>query len=103
MKSLAIVFVGLAAVGFGGMAFAEDATTGSWNTTTGPAVMSESELDRVVGGLTLHVDPGAVVPIEPPAGLVNAAPPPIVGGQAVGGPANARQGAGNSPVRSFGP
>jgi hypothetical protein len=44
MKKLAIAFAGLAALGFSGAAFAED---GGWNTTTGPAAMSDTEMDSV--------------------------------------------------------
>ena len=56
MKKLVIAFAGLAVIGlwgcFGlsGAAFAEDATTGSWTTTTGPAAMSDSEMDKVTAG-----------------------------------------------------
>ncbi len=47
MKKLAIAFAGLAAIGFSGAAFADEATTGSWTTTTGPAAMTDSEMDGV--------------------------------------------------------
>ena len=46
MKSVFAV-AALAAIGFTGTAFAEDATKG-W--TTGAAVMSDSEMDRVTAG-----------------------------------------------------
>ena len=49
MKKLAIAFAGLAALGFSGAAFAEDGTTG-WTTSTGPAAMSDTEMDKVTAG-----------------------------------------------------
>ncbi len=47
MNKLAIAFAGLAAIGFSGAAFAEEASTGSWAATTGPAAMTDSEMDGV--------------------------------------------------------
>ena len=47
MKKLAIAFAGLAAIGFSGAAFADEATTGSPTITTGPAAMTDSEMDGV--------------------------------------------------------
>ena len=51
MKKLAIAFAGLAAIGFSGAAFAEEATT----TTTGPAAMTDAEMDGVTAGASLNV------------------------------------------------
>ncbi len=63
MKKLAIAFAGLAAIGFSGAAFADEATTGSWTTTTGLAAMTDSEMDGVTA---------AGMPIEKRAGLITA-------------------------------
>ncbi len=51
MKKLAIAFAGLAAIGFSGAAFAEEASTGPWAATTGPAAMTDSEMDGVTAGM----------------------------------------------------
>ena len=50
MKKFAIAFASLAAVAFAGAAFAEETTAGTWTTTTGPAAMSDSEMDGVTAG-----------------------------------------------------
>jgi hypothetical protein len=47
MKYHVLALVALAAVGFSGAAFAEDATA-----TTGPVTMTDSELDGVAAGTT---------------------------------------------------
>jgi len=79
MKKLAIAFAGLAALGFSGAAFAED---GSWTTTTGPAAMSDSDMERVTAGEAADPTPkgglygtalgvrneNAGTPSSPPAG-----------------------------------
>jgi hypothetical protein len=44
MKSHCFALAALAAIGFSGLAFAED---GTWTTTTGPAAMSDAEMDGV--------------------------------------------------------
>jgi hypothetical protein len=49
MKSIFALAV-LAAIGFTGTAFAEDATKG-WTATTGPAAMSDSQMDKVTAGV----------------------------------------------------
>jgi hypothetical protein len=48
-------------------------------------VMTEADMDRVVAGTSVYVDPGKVVPIDAPSGVVAAQPHPIFGGQPVGG------------------
>ncbi len=48
MKSLAIAFAGLAAIGFSGAAFADEATKG-------PAAMTDAEMDGVTAGASLNV------------------------------------------------
>ena len=50
MKKSVLALAALAAVGFSGAAFAEDATTGTWSTVTGPAAMTDSEMDKVTAG-----------------------------------------------------
>ena len=71
MKKFAIAFAGLAAIGFSGAAFAEEPTTGSWTTTTGPAAMSDSEMDQVTAGaptINIHgVGPNGNNIVTPPA------------------------------------
>jgi len=52
MKSVFALAV-LAAIGFTGTAFAEDATK-AWTTTAGPAAMSDSEMDKVTAGEAVH-------------------------------------------------
>ena len=53
MKKLAIAFAGLAAIGFSGVAFADEATT-----TNGPAAMTDAEMDGVTAGnAILFVNP----------------------------------------------
>jgi hypothetical protein len=54
MKKPMFALAALAAIGFAGAAFAEDATTGA---TTGPAAMSDADMDRVTAG----VSPGDLV------------------------------------------
>ena len=55
MQKLVIALAALAAIGFSGAAFAEEATTGAWTTTTGPATMTDSEMDGVTAGASLSV------------------------------------------------
>ena len=67
MKKLAIAFAGLAAIGLSGAAFAEEATI----TTTGPAAMTDSEMDKVTAGIFLRIIAGGrtkilEVPGSPP-------------------------------------
>jgi hypothetical protein len=50
MKTSFVVLAALAAIAFAGAAFAEEATKGS---TTGPAAMTDSQMDAVTAG-----DPG---------------------------------------------
>ena len=51
MQKLAIASVAaLAAICFSGVAFAEEATTGTWTTITGPSAMTDSEMDGVTAG-----------------------------------------------------
>jgi hypothetical protein len=50
MTKTIVALAALAAIGFSGAAFAEDATTGAWTTTTGPAAMTDAEMDRAVAG-----------------------------------------------------
>ena len=52
MKKSVLALAALAAIGFSGTAFAEERTAGSWTATTGPAAMSDSEMDRVTAGAT---------------------------------------------------
>jgi hypothetical protein len=52
MKKLAIAFAGLAAIGFSGVAFADEATKG-------PAAMTDAEMDKVTAG-------AATILIQPP-------------------------------------
>ena len=67
MKKLAIAFAGLAAIGFSGAAFAEEATTG-------PAAMTDAEMDGVTAaGATIDNLPGPNVVIGlPPKANANA-------------------------------
>ena len=74
MKKLAIAFAGLAAIGLSGAAFAEEATI----TTTGPAAMTDSEMDKVTAGSFLRVCGGGDCQ-TPPRGLeVPGSPPPTL-------------------------
>ena len=57
MKKLAIAFAGLAAIGFSGAAFAEEASTGSRTITTGPAAMTDAEMDKVTAGTFIRITP----------------------------------------------
>jgi hypothetical protein len=55
MKSHIIALAALAAIGFSGAAFAEDATPGAGSAkatpVTAPTVMSDSEMDKVTAGV----------------------------------------------------
>ena len=62
MKKSVLALAALAAIGFSGAAFAEEATKGS--STTGPAVMSDSDMDGVTAGAGATVSgqgPGVTV------------------------------------------
>ena len=50
MSKRILVLAALAAVGFSGAAFAAEATTGSAPQTTGPAAMTDSQMDAVTAG-----------------------------------------------------
>ena len=50
MKTV-VALAALAAIGFTGTAFAEDATKG-WTATTGPAPMSDTDMGKVTAGAT---------------------------------------------------
>jgi hypothetical protein len=52
MTKTVLALAALAAIGFSGAAFAAEATTGTWTTSTGPAAMSDAEMDRVTAGAT---------------------------------------------------
>ena len=74
MKRTVFALAALATLGFSGVAFAED---GGWTTTTGPAAMSDSDMDRVTAGA-----PGGTPGPNPDAGLgvtnnPNGVPPSI--------------------------
>ena len=51
----------MAALGFAGTAFAEEATKGSGTTTTGPAAMTDAEMDGVTAGFGFVEVPEAAV------------------------------------------
>jgi uncharacterized protein (DUF2147 family) len=53
MKRTVFALAAVAAMGFAGAAFAGDSTTGTWTTsaTTAPAVMSDSDMDKVTAGV----------------------------------------------------
>jgi len=57
MTKTVFVLAALAAIGFSGAAFAEEASTGSRTITTGPAAMTDSEMDKVTAGTSLDVTP----------------------------------------------
>jgi len=57
MTKTVFVLTALAAIGFSGAAFAEEASTGSRTITTGPAAMTDSEMDKVTAGTSLAVTP----------------------------------------------
>ncbi len=57
MKKLAIALAGLAAIGFSGAAFAEEATTG-------PAAMTDAEMDKVTAGTFIMIIPPSGVPLS---------------------------------------
>jgi hypothetical protein len=91
MKKLAIAFAGLAALGFSGAAFAED---GGWTTTTGPAALSDSEMDKVTAGTA--GSPGTPADPTPGGGFVlNQG---IGGGKALGDSPPDGKGAGTSTL-----
>ncbi len=75
MKKLAIAFAGLAAIGFSGVAFADEATTA----TTGPAAMTDSEMDGVTAGI-----PGLGLETATDAGATPAGTPPVPAGRGAG-------------------
>ena len=47
--------VATAAIGFSTIAFADEATTGSRTTNTGPAAMTDAEMDKVTAASTLFI------------------------------------------------
>ena len=53
MRTCLVTIISLAAIGLSGAAFAEEATI----TTTGPAAMTDSEMDKVTAGTSLAVTP----------------------------------------------
>jgi hypothetical protein len=92
MQKLVIALAASAAIGFSGAAFAEEATTGTWTTTTGPAAMTDSEMDGVTAGLT--VDP------NPQCGTNGQCGTHALG-HAVGGPADNGRGSTNPKAATF--
>ena len=65
----------MAALGFAGSAFAEDATKGSGTLTTGPVAMTDAEMDKVTAGAIID-NPGVVGTTGP---LAAGTPPGAVG------------------------
>jgi hypothetical protein len=50
MTKYFLVAAAVAAIGFTGLAYAGEATKGSGTTTTGPAAMTDTEMDKVTAG-----------------------------------------------------
>ena len=62
MKSYCFAFAALAAIGFSGAAFAEEAnatrTVESKPATSAPQAMSDSDMDKVTAGHVIHIPHG---------------------------------------------
>ena len=80
MKKLATTLAALAAIGFSGAALAEEVTTGSWVTTTGPAAMTEAEMDGVTAaGQPSPLGEGLTTAGDASAGRAQGLPPSTAG------------------------
>jgi hypothetical protein len=58
MRITVVTVAAFAAIAFSGAAFAEEATPGSWTTTTGPAAMTDGQMDGVTAAGGPPTTPG---------------------------------------------